>query len=273
MAEEPDGPSRAKQHRTQWFKDIAAQLDGRGCLPTERLALLVVGSIARGWANKDSDIDIYVVANEPWADSRDRMLVPLDPDFVPLGTQYIESQRCEIKYWLDSQVDQMLSKVAWDKFERPSQTTKILHVAEELFLSRLVACIPIEGDTWVQRRQEQLQESAFKALLVTRSLAISDDSCEDALGQLDAGDLYSAVLSARRALGFSVDALLESEGSFESHTTKWRARRFRAVAPSQMKFEDYWRLETMRTFDAKNPERWVIDVVRTCKDLQTLIEI
>jgi hypothetical protein len=274
MAEEHGrGPSCQEEWGIPRFKDAAKELDSRSCLPAERLALLVVGSMAQGWANEDSDLDMYVVTSELWSGSRARVAVPLDTDFVSAEVQYVEGRRCEIKYWLDSQVDQMLAHVTWEEFEQPSQAAKILHVLEESFLERLVTCVPVEGEAWVRRRREQLQRSAFKALLVTRSLANSDGCCEDALGQLAAGDLHSAVLSARQALGFSVDGLLESAGCFGSHNPKWRARRFRAVAPPQMRFEDYWCLETMRTFDPKDPERWVIDVVRTCKNLHTLVEI
>ena len=43
-------------------------------------------------------------------------------------------------------------------------------------------------------------------------------------GQLEAGDVHSAVLSSKFALGWAVEAVLASHGEFHEQE-KWRARR------------------------------------------------
>ncbi len=203
--------------------DIIQDLDSRHRLPPERLALMIVGSTAQGWANETSDIDINVVAVHPWHGAQGVIGVPLEPDTVPVEVQQVQGQRCEIRYWLDRQVDQMMAHVGWPAFEMPSPTTTVLHVLEESFLERLVSCICVDGEDWVRQRQGELARSAFKALIVARSLSESDNCCEDALGQLASNDTHSAVLSARQALGHSIDALLESGGTYGSHNSKWRS--------------------------------------------------
>jgi hypothetical protein len=88
-----------------------------------------------------------------------------------------------------------------------------------------------------------------------------------------ARDFDSAVLSARKALGRTVDALLESEGHFGARTPKWRAWRFRDSRPKALSFEEYWALETVRPFDPDDPQTWVNLVVQRCTDLTLEVEI
>jgi nucleotidyltransferase-like protein len=259
---------------TDPFAGCLAELERRGLLPEPALAAFVVGSVAKGWANTTSDYDICVVTTRPWAgESGKQLRVLLDPPTVPSAMTEVDSRRWEVKYWLDSQVDQMLAKVSWPAFEEGRVAGQILVDTEELFLERLVSCVPLAGEDWVRRRRGEVEASAFRAYVVTRSLAESDGSVEDALGQLAADDLESAVLSARRAFGLAVDALLESAGEYGYHTPKWRARRFRAASPAAMSFDDYWAIETMRDLDPQAPAKWVEKVIRICKDIAIEAEI
>jgi hypothetical protein len=250
------------------------RLEHRSLLPADHLAVFCVGSVARGWANTNSDLDLTVVTSGPWHNrvghSRS---VPLQVGRVPVVEFQDDGHRWQVKYWQDRQVDQMLEKVGWAQFEGNAGTAKALSEAEELFLERLVSCLPLSGAGWVESRRRQLKQSAFRAFVTTRSLVEADSAVEDALGQLAAQDLESAVLSARKAFGHSVDALLESSGSYGSRLPKWRARRFREVSPSALSFEEYWRVETMRDFDPAAPEVWVRTVIDRCKSLSLDVEI
>lgn len=251
-----------------------ARLGEQGCLPDARLAAMLVGSTALGWANDDSDFDFYIVVDEPFpAEPEEIVQVPPEPGFVAVAARYVGDRRCELKYWLDSQVDAMLARVGWEEYERMGSVAKPLSLAEELFLGRLSACVALDGADWVDRRKRQLDDSALRPMLVGQSLAKADAYAEDALGQLSAGDVDSAVLSAHLGLGHTVDALLESRGVFGSATRKWRARRFRAAALDNPGFDEYWRLQTMAGFDPSAPGAWVIEVVSWCKDLEATIEI
>lgn len=256
------------------FDTCIKELESRGLVPAKTYAVFLVGSVARGWGNALSDYDIYLVGPEPWHSPSSTVLrLPLETQTVPVEVIHADGRRWEMKYWLDSQVDQMLAKVSWEEFDKGHASGALLTDVEELFLERLPTCVPLSGEDWIERRRGQLEQSAFRSLMVTRSLTAADGAVEDALGQLEADDLESAVLSARKAFGHSVDALLESCGQYGHHTPKWRARRFRAAEQSVLGFDAYWRLETMGDFDPEHPGRWVRQVIELCKNLAMDVEI
>ncbi|MEU3824009.1 hypothetical protein AB0F36_01645 [Streptomyces sp. NPDC029080] len=249
-------------------------LESLGLLPADHLAVMCVGSVARGWANDSSDYDFNVVTAGPWHGPAVRTIpVALRPGTVPAAVEYVDGRRWEIKYWLDAQVDQMLAKVSWERFGEHTVAADVLTGTEELFLERLATCLTLSGTSWVRVRRLGLDATAFRAFVTTRSLAEADASIEDALGQLAADDTDSAVLSARKAFGHVVDALLESHGAFGSRIPKWRARRFHEVRPAALSYEDYWAVETMRDLPQERPGDWVTRVVQLCRDLSIDVEI
>ena len=253
---------------------VLERLRGEGLLPTDTLAVLCVGSVARGWANERSDYDLVVVTREPFADDRARGLpVPLQPATLPTVGLRVDGRRWEIKYWLDTQMDQMFAKISRERFEAGNHASRALIDVEELALERLIPAITLTGEEWVEARRRELAESAFRSFAVSRSLAGMDSAVEDALGQLAAGDAESAVLSARRAIGHVVDALLESHDCYGSAQPKWRARRFREAGPAEVPFEQYWALETMRDLDPAAPDRWVERTVQWCRRLCMEVEV
>jgi hypothetical protein len=251
-----------------------AELERLGLLPSDGLAVFCVGSVAQGWDNQHSDVDLIVITADAWTGERTRTIsVPLTPRTVPMVVSELGARRWEVKYWMDAQVDQMLAKVSHDQFESGPTRSRALLDAEELFLERLPTCLPLQGEEWVRQRRADLDRSAFRAFVVSRSLAAADGSIEDALGQLSGLDLCSAVLSARNAFGHTVDALLESRGVYGSQETKWRARRFLRANPPPLSFDTYWALETMAGLDPDRPEKWVEHVVSFCKDLVLDVEM
>jgi predicted nucleotidyltransferase len=267
--------TRVKEPRvTEVFAGLIDRLAARGLLPDEYLAVLLVGSAARGWDNSGSDYDFYIMTSESWrTDTCQAVALPLDPPTVWIDTVYDEGRRWELRYWLDSQVDQVFAKVSWAEFERDRIERQVLSVPEELLLARLTDGVLLAGKEWLAERRAQLDASAFRSLIVARSLAAADDSVEDALGQLNAGQVHSAVLAAKKALGHTVDALLEQHGEYGSHMSKWRPQRFRAARPAALSFQEYWELETMRTFDPQDPARWVNEVLTICQDISIKVAI
>ncbi|MFH8337116.1 hypothetical protein [Streptomyces sp. AM6-12] len=249
-------------------------LEELGLLPVVHLAVTCAGSVARGWANEGSDYDFNVIATGPWhGPALHAIPVPLRPASVPVAVADVDGRRWEVTYWLDTQVDQMLAKVTWERFEERTVASDVLTGAEERFLEQLATCLTLSGTSWVRGRRLELGATAFRAFVTARSLAEADASIEDALGQLAADDADSAVLSARKAFGHVVDALLESHGAFGSRTPKWRARRFHEVRPRQLSYEDYWAVETMRDLPHDRPGGWVTRVVQLCRDLSIDVEI
>ena len=268
-------PGFAVSPRPKWAASECLEvLAGHGALPSDCLAACAVGSLARGWANDRSDYDFNVVAQrQPRAAGSRTIRVPLRTSTVPTRVLEVRGRRWELKYWTDAQVDEMLAKVAWERFGGSRAGADVLAVDEELFLERLLTCVPLTGADWAARRTAQLGASAFRAFVTTRSLTAADNCAEDALGQLAANDHLSAVLSAHKAWGHTVDALLESCGNFGSRIPKWRARRFQETAPRELGFAEYWEIETMRGYDPGQPGPWIGEVIAKCRNLALEIEV
>jgi hypothetical protein len=258
--------------------DVSRMLDilrDRQLLTDTCRAALVVGSAARGWSNTKSDVDVYLICTEPWS-GRPSMEAPLpvDPPVVQWEAFYADGRGWDVSCWLDRQIDQMLAKVSWAEFDQAQAASgDVLAMREERFLERLPTCVALLGDEWLARRRGELDSSAFRSMLITRSLGDAARFVEDALGQMEAGDLTSAVLSARIAFGHAVDALLEERGEYGSHAPKWRARRFQIVRPKALSFDRYWELETMRTFDPADPSGWINEILTLCQDLSLKVEV
>lgn len=258
--------------------DVSRMVDtlrSRQLVPATCQAALLVGSAARGWSNRKSDLDIYLVCTEPWSSPESvEVPVPLRPPVVQWETFYADNHSWDLAYWLDGQVDQMLAKVSWDAFDQVrAESGDALGERDEIFLGRLATCVPLIGADWLARRRAELDASAFRSILVTRSLGAAGMAVEDALGQMKDGDVHSAVLSARTALGHTVDALLEERGEYGSYTPKWRARRFLEAGPDTLSFAKYWDLETMRDFDPNDPSKWINEVLTLCQDLSLKVEV
>lgn len=254
---------------------ILATLRDRRLVPDTCQAAFLVGSAARGWSNKKSDYDIYVVSADPWPGPESvGVPVPLQPTTVQWHSFYADGHGWDLAYWLDDQVEQLLAKVSWRVYDQARATSgDTLAQREEIFLERVATCVPLVGGEWVARRRAEIDASAFRSILVTRSLGAANMAVEDTLGQLENNDLNSAVISARIALGHTVDALLEEQKQYGSNIPKWRARRFLAAEPATLPFAQYWDLETMRGFDPSDPAKWINEVLTLCQDLALKIEV
>ncbi|MEU6487790.1 hypothetical protein [Streptomyces sp. NPDC046887] len=250
------------------------EMDRRGLLPADCLTVCCVGPVARGWADGGGCYDFQIVSATPFdAAGAHPLPVALDPPEVPCVVTQVTDRRWELTYWGAAQVRQVLAKVTWEQFERGGPAVAALTEAEELFLERMSAGRALSGTGWAEECRRQVAESAFRAIVTTRSLAAADSVIEDAVRRLAAQDVESAVLSARQALGHTVDALLESEGDFGPRVPRWRARRLRETRPAALPFAEYWAMETMRAFDPARPEAWVTAVLQRCRDLAFEVEI
>ncbi|HWT95349.1 MAG TPA: hypothetical protein VN238_20300 [Solirubrobacteraceae bacterium] len=245
----------------------AERLADLGLLPDDALAVYVSGSLVRGWGNASSDVDVYAITRGPWrSDSAQLQHVALQPDVLPVQITFVEGRRWDVEYWLDTQVDQVLAKVAPEVIEGDQAAGKWLTDDELDFLDRLAYAAPVTGHDWLGERQEQLRASALRSVLVARALNNADLYTEDAVGQLDAGDVESAVLSVKLVFASTIDALLADAGEV-AQNPKWRARKFRRAEPPVLGFDDYWRIETMRDFDPDDPAAWVRHVLGVCQEV------
>lgn len=243
-------------------------------VPDDALAVFVVGSMARGWANPGSDVDLVVVTEAPLADRDDcfALDVPLSPPQISTVAFAHQDRRWEVRYWLDDQVDQLFAKVSWEAFETDRKVNERLVEAERIFLERLVTCVPVTDAKWVHGRREQLEASAFRSLVVMQGLQKVDARVATARAQLAAGDPEAAVLSTKDAFGWAIDTLLDGHAEYGT-LMKWRARRFRAAEPAMLTFQEYWAVETMRDYDPADPGAWVRRVTTLCQRVSMEVEI
>ncbi|MBF5028528.1 MULTISPECIES: hypothetical protein [unclassified Micromonospora] len=248
------------------YSDHLLALVEHDLLPSRYEAVFVAGSVVQGWGNTGSDIDIYVICDEAPSGVETAHRVGLQPDAVAVSRLMTNDQKLDIEYWQDGQVDQLLDKVSWKEFYSGDVSGDRLSWPELRFLERVDHAVPIAGASWLERRREQTRSTAIRSLMVSRALNYTTLFIEDAIGQLESDDVESAVLSARLAFGYVIDALLAGEGKY-GQSGKWRARRFRAVEQDVISFEDYWAVETMQDFQPDEPTIWVRRVVATCRQI------
>ncbi|WP_327306683.1 hypothetical protein OG730_27105 [Streptomyces sp. NBC_01298] len=242
------------------------ELRVQGLLPDAPLCIFQAGSIVRGWGNPTSDIDLFVITDGVWGGSLTGAPIPLGADVFRSFETYAQGTRCDVRFLTDAQVDTVLAKVSHEAFDSAVGEGIQLDRQETVLLEWLRHGQALESEEWLNRRADELKASAFGSMLVQRGLNYADSRVEDAVGQMSIGDLESAVLSARVALEYAVDALLASYNEY-GQNAKWRARRFRAVEQSVLSFDEYWALETMRTFDPADPAAWVNEVLPVCRKI------
>jgi hypothetical protein len=246
------------------YRTYLNHLARRDLLPSDHLAVFLAGSRVRGWGNVDSDLDVYIICASEWTGAGGaRTMVTVRPEQIVLESRVIDRQRWDIQYWLDSQVSQVLAKVSWEEFDTNFFANNLLTSAEADLLERLTYAVALAGDDWLAQRREQLTASAFRQMAVVRALHWTGVFAEDARGQLASDDVESSVLSARMAFGNAIRALLADNGKL-AQSPKWFARQFREMDQDVLSFEEYWSIETMRTFDPANPGRWVGDILAVC---------
>jgi hypothetical protein len=241
------------------------ELRERGLLPHDLHCVFAAGSQVSGFGHKTSDLDLYVVSETSWSGpTAKRRAIGLEPNWIAIEEIFVGGTRWDIKYWTASQVEQMLAKVSWAHFTSGKTDDENLSLVELSTLERLTYAVAADGEEHLEQLRRRVGKSALTSTVVVRSLNYTDTYIEDAVGQLNAGDLYSAVLSARIAFGHAVDALLAYHGQL-GQQPKWRARKLAAVRPEVLSFEEYWSTETMRDFDPDDPAAWIRRVVSICQ--------
>ncbi|WP_217548932.1 hypothetical protein [Streptomyces sp. GbtcB6] len=232
------------------------------------------GSTVRGWANQHSDRDLYAILPQ--------VHEPADGLFtkIPCGAADGHFYRRaladgddvgDLQVWRETQVESLFSAMHISEVHENRAVGVTLTNYEVDFLGRLWHGQPISGGDNVARWQRRLHASDARQVMADRCLRLSDNAVEDAVGQLETGDIKSATLATLRAHGHSVDAALAVCGEF-SASSKWRARRVEEARPTQFTLDEYWAVETLRDYH-KDPEAWIESVLVTCQNIAASIEL
>jgi hypothetical protein len=257
---------------THSYDRCLSELRRRALAPAAPKAVFVAGSLVRNWGNANSDLDVYVICEHEWrSPSAGHLFVAVRPSTVATEVTYVRHRRWDIQYWTDAQIDRLVKKVSWQEFDR-NPAAEVLPWRELELLERIGYAVAVEGQDWLEKRRLEIANSALRSIVITDALAVVDLLIEDALGQLHSGDAESAILSARKAFGYAVDALLASYDQI-ARGDKWRARRFRLAEPQELSFQEYWEIETMQTLQPDDPGRWVDQVVQICRRIRAKVDI
>lgn len=256
------------------FSNVATELRDRELLPDSAESIFLSGSIVRGWGNKTSDLDVAIVSNDHWKSSIDEYEhVPLEPNTLPAEQTFVDGRRWDLEYWTAGQVAQILAKVSAEEFADEQGNWRSLSFHEIALLERLPYAVAADDGAWLHRTQTWLDSSAHRSVLAARSLRNADGCTEDAAGQLAAGDLDSAVLSAQLALQHAVDGLTASLGQVGSLWPKWRARRMRLVRTDVLSYEEFWALTTLRDYTPQEAPAWVERVLGVCRRISMAVTL
>lgn len=256
------------------YDKIVGHLRDLGLLPEALVCAFASGSLVRGWGNATSDLDVVVISEQPWTSTAGTTTpVLLDPPALQWEHTRIGELPLEVEYWTAAQLDECLGKFAPGDEPAGAKPWVGLSHDERSFLERLPYARPLAGGAAVEGYRRRLQDSTFTHSFLCSSFDSMDGFIEDALGQADAGDVRSAVLSARLAFGHAVDALLAEAGQYGSRWPKWQARRFAEAKQTLVSDEEYWGIHTMADYDPDDPAAWVARVARICQRIATHVTI
>ncbi|HXM55183.1 MAG TPA: nucleotidyltransferase domain-containing protein [Candidatus Dormibacteraeota bacterium] len=229
------------------------------------------GSSTRGWAHATSDLDFFVIIDEPVA--IDATLVKHDlsvePPEVRVLVRRTDDVRWDVEFWLDAQVRQIVDRCF---VEDPDQSLRrpFTHCEADLAY-RLRQAIALSGEPWLEDVRSALERSRLQSILVNRALYGADGLLDDTAGLLLSGDLHTAALAVRDAFGRVVDALLIDAGEL-CPGPKWRARRLLEVRPNALPWDEYWSVETMRAYTPEHARSWIEDTMDRCRRLMMEID-
>jgi hypothetical protein len=168
-----------------------------------------------------------------------------------------DGRRVEIHYWSQPQVDGLLEAASWQVFDEHAGTDEPFSMKERQFADQVNTGQALTGADWLLGCRDALRASAFSSLCIQFSLDSADGVIGKAGGLVRSGDCDAAVLAAKDAYDYAINALILGAGELGPHR-KWRARRFRDVAARlPIDFDTFWALETMRHFDPDRPGSWV----------------
>ena len=208
------------------------------------------GSIVTPLANPWSDIDVFVLSDRG----------PIGPLALDEGTDlvsvhFLENRGVDYEFWRPADVRALAERLA--RLELGVAThmiRKLFTYAEECFIHRVRVGVPMinaDGFHAVRALFDFDKLGAYQAQEVIRTI---DGVHEDACGMLEAGDLDSAVFSARNLVELSVDVYLHKRGNTDP-SVKWRSRYLELFDDRSSFHEEitgtYWRLEFPQSADRR----------------------
>jgi predicted nucleotidyltransferase len=202
----------------------------------------VSGSWVTPFANPWSDIDVYAISDRGPSGQ-----AVVDEATNLVAQHFVDDRRVDYEFWRPADVEGLAHRL-----ERmtlgvaPFPPHGLFSYNEECFIHRLRVGVPILNEDRCEQFRSRFDFEKLGCYQAQEAIRETDGFYEDVCGMLEARDLDSAVLNARRLVELGADAYLHSSGSTDPNT-KWRARHLQEVDdgsafPTEVR-RTYWHLE------------------------------
>lgn len=189
------------------------------------------GSVADGFRNSWSDVDVYVITRR----------MPIGKLVRDLKTHRVSvhiyrETRFDFEFWPRTALQVIETKLARAK-DRTTLVQRLLSNAEEVFAHRVNSrLLPLRGNVSKLRTRRLLSLLQYYQKL--RAAYVIEELHEDVIGMIDSKDWLSCVLRARDLVDASIDAYLHALGNTNPNR-KWRTRIAQELGINGAIFREY----------------------------------
>ena len=188
-------------------------------------AVAITGSIAAGWGNPYSDVDLFVFSDtecelpadesvETWRNedpsglNRQNWMGRYGDSLVDLKVWPLDAPRRALARFLDGL--------------NPEMTQVSLLVKD--FIYRMSIARPLQGEEFFADARKLIASSTYRGALARELKMAAENRLNDVVGQLAAGDTLGARVTCMAAAGFMADCCLVMAGDL-CRGEKWLLRR------------------------------------------------
>jgi hypothetical protein len=202
----------------------------------------VSGSWVTPFANPWSDIDVYTIGDRGPSGP-----VVVDEATNLVAQHFVDGRRVDYEFWRPADVEELALRLAGltlgvARFPPHGLFT----YNEECFVHRLRVGVPMLDEDRFERFQGLFDFEKLGRYQAQEAIRETDGYYEDVCGMLEADDLDSAVLNARRLVQLGADAYLHAIATTDPNT-KWRARHLQELDDGSGFHDEvrraYWNLE------------------------------
>ena len=203
-------------------RDLVSAADSVVAGYDEVLCAFISGSHVEGMATPTSDLDLYVVSPHQIR-GRDEANVSMLNGEAIIDVRSENGLRVDTEIWTMAAVRAAARDIAECD---PADLTAVLCLdsARLELAHRLHTALPLRNAALVRSLKDLVDHAQLRSLLATRALYEWDSLEEDTRGSLAVGDLATAQLVSRMALGSAIDAFLAARGN-SNPRAKWRFAR------------------------------------------------
>lgn len=206
----------------------------------EAEAVAVTGSIAAGWGNSYSDIDLYVFSDQELELPVDETMETWPGKDPSSGVRWsnwmgqYEESLVDLKVWPTDTLATALKPFLSDIEPEFAQVgTKI-----EDLIYRISIAAPLKNPAFVDDMKQLIATSSYNRALARMLKARTENALTDVAGQLEAGDMLGARMAALLAAEQVADQSLVLAGDL-CRSRKWILRRLERTPQCGITVDEY----------------------------------